>query len=102
MSTTSDTQPDTYRDLVELLPDNSPLPDRLAYSSEITCAVHTALSGIECNQRDVLILRELHGLSHKDIATRLGITVNAVNLRLRRGRENLTTKLRELIGDSHV
>jgi RNA polymerase sigma-70 factor (ECF subfamily) len=49
----------------------------------------TSLEGLDAKYRDVLILYEAHGLSHEQIAARLGIRVGLSKLRLHRARRKL-------------
>jgi len=52
-----------------------------------------ALSALPATQRDALLLREWHGLSYGEIATRLCITQSAVETLLFRARRNLARRL---------
>ena len=53
-----------------------------------------AMAELPLDQRSALILRELHGLSYKEIAYSLGVTPSAVKSRLSRARETLRRELR--------
>ena len=45
--------------------------------------------------RDALVLTELEGLTQKDLAKRLGISLSGAKSRVQRGREQLKTMLHE-------
>jgi RNA polymerase sigma-70 factor, ECF subfamily len=55
--------------------------------------VQAALSGISFDQRALLILREVEGLSCEEMAQTLGLPVGTVKSRLARGREALRQRL---------
>jgi len=48
-----------------------------------------ALVGLSANQRTVLILKDVEGLSHEEIASILGISVGASQVRLHRAKRRL-------------
>ena len=54
-----------------------------------------AVAALSSQCRKVYLLRKVHGLRHKDIATRLGITVSTVEKHLSRGVEQCDTYVRE-------
>ena len=56
--------------------------------------VRAAVDALPEPQRAVFVLRHRGGLSYKDISSRLGITVNAVGLRLMRARRALQNVLK--------
>ena len=62
--------------------------------------VRDALEALPTDFREVLVLRELEGLSYKEIAAVVGIPIGTVMSRLARGRERLVGALaaRELAG----
>ncbi|MEO1061515.1 MAG: sigma-70 family RNA polymerase sigma factor [Actinomycetota bacterium] len=51
--------------------------------------------------RSVVVLRDLHGLSHRDIAAQLGITESAAKVRLHRARKQLQADLVDDEADEH-
>lgn len=80
------------RDLPELRP--STMPDRLLQQQEVAGRVWTALEALPFDQRAVVVLREIDGLSYEEIAGSLGIAVGTVKSRLARAREQLRQTLR--------
>ena len=73
-----------------------PSPEHAAIGRERREAVAHVLQQIPVEQRQVLVLREMEGLSYTELADVLGIPVGTVTSRLIRGRE----KLRALVRDS--
>jgi RNA polymerase sigma-70 factor (ECF subfamily) len=57
--------------------------------------VRTALAGLPAHQREVLVLRELEGLSYREIAEALAVPEGTVMSRLSRARDALAAQLRE-------
>ncbi len=68
-------------------------PEVLAEQSEVKAAVWKAINQLPPAQREVVILRELHGLSYAEIAEVTGEPVTAINSRLHDAREKLRSKL---------
>ena len=60
-------------------------------------AVRRAISGLPPEQRDVIVLRELEGMSYTEIAETLGIGEGTVKSRISRGREALREALSGLL-----
>ena len=60
-------------------------------------AVRRAISELQTEQRDVIVLRELEGLSYTEIAETLGIGEGTVKSRISRGREALKEALSQLL-----
>lgn len=67
-------------------------------SRERIAAVHRALAELPDSQREVITLRIHEGLDHLAIAARLGISRQAVEVRLCRGRAALKQRLDEILG----
>jgi RNA polymerase sigma-70 factor (ECF subfamily) len=78
------------------LPDMGPLakPDQAAEQHETARQVWKALDQLPFDQRAILVLREIDGLSYDEIATSLGVAVGTVKSRLARAREHLREQLR--------
>jgi RNA polymerase sigma-70 factor (ECF subfamily) len=78
------------------LPDMRPLakPDLAAEQHETVRQVWKALDRLPFDQRAILVLREIDGLSYDEIATSLGVAVGTVKSRLARAREHLREQLR--------
>jgi RNA polymerase sigma-70 factor (ECF subfamily) len=60
---------------------------------ELVNAVHTAIAALPRGQREVLVLRDLEGLSGEETATALGLELDAMKTRLHRGRAALRAAL---------
>jgi RNA polymerase sigma-70 factor (ECF subfamily) len=78
------------------LPDMGPLakPNQAAEQHETARQVWKALDQLPFDQRAILVLREIDGLSYDEIATSLGVAVGTVKSRLARAREHLREQLR--------
>ena len=62
-------------------------------SAEIWQEVHTAIQRIEPSYREILVLRDIEGLSAKEVAEVVGLSVPAVKSRLHRARGQLREHL---------
>lgn len=78
-------------------PDRSPNPEARAADQEIASALSAALDGLSDDHREVILLRDIEGLSAPEAASSLGITVDALKSRLHRAREALRAALRPLL-----
>jgi RNA polymerase sigma-70 factor (ECF subfamily) len=70
-------------------------PDRMFGQRELARRIWGALGRLPFDQRTVMILREIDGLTYDEIAFSLGVAVGTVKSRLTRAREALRTQLRE-------
>jgi RNA polymerase sigma-70 factor, ECF subfamily len=68
--------------------------DRLFEAKETGSAVRAAISELPESYRTVLVLRDIQELSTEEVAAKLGVTSNAVKIRLHRARQALGTVLR--------
>jgi len=89
-----DEQVATHGELAESR--NFALPDRVLQQREIAGLVWRALDELPFDQRAVIILREIDGLSYEEIAVSLGVVVGTVKSRLARARESLRVALRSV------
>jgi RNA polymerase sigma factor (sigma-70 family) len=64
-------------------------PEALMIQQQQIDVVRRAIEELPVDFREVIILRELEGLSYKDISTVVGIPIGTVMSRLSRGRERL-------------
>jgi RNA polymerase sigma-70 factor (ECF subfamily) len=71
----------------------STMPDRVLQQRETSDRVWTALKRLPFDQRAVIVLREIDGLSYEEIATSLDVAVGTVKSRLARAREGLRLAL---------
>jgi RNA polymerase sigma-70 factor, ECF subfamily len=61
--------------------------------------VRRAIEELPVDFREVIVLRELEGLSYKDIAAIVGIPIGTVMFRLSRARERLLAILKPAISE---
>lgn len=61
-------------------------PQRQLERTERSCALDRALTRLSDDQRQIVVLRELAGLSYQEISQRLGLDLGTVKSRLARGR----------------
>ena len=69
------------------------MPDRVLQERETAGRVWEALNHLPFEQRAVIVLREIDGLSYEEIATSLNVAVGTVKSRLARARETLRLAL---------
>lgn len=69
-------------------------PDQVAEQQQTARNVWKALDQMPFDQRAIIVLREIDGLSYEEIATSLGVAVGTVKSRLARAREHLREILR--------
>jgi RNA polymerase sigma-70 factor (ECF subfamily) len=72
---------------------NASDPEQLALARERERALSTALRSLSRNYREVVVLRDVEGLSYEEVATALDISVGTVKSRLSRGRLELRRRL---------
>ncbi len=75
--------------------DPGPGGDKAAMDQETSARVRRAVQGLPQKYREVTVLRYLQGLDTQEICELLGLTVNAMQVRLNRARK----KLKEHLGD---
>ncbi len=75
-------------------------PDEKLASRELRTALERAISRLEPGQREVLVLRDIEGLSAAEVASVVGLSVDAVKSRLHRARKALRQELAPFFGES--
>jgi len=70
-----------------------PLVEQQIYRKEMNGCVLDYINTLPEDYRTVLVLSEFEGLSNKEIAEILGVTLNTVKIRLHRARERLKEEL---------
>lgn len=78
------------------VPDRRELPEEALGRQEVERALDNALGTLAPSVRDVVLLRDVEGLTAPEVAEVLGIGVTAVKSRLHRGRLALRTQLAPL------
>ena len=80
------------------LPDQrgTDMPDKLLRQKEVVSGVWRALNSLPFDQRAVIVLREIDGLSYDEIADSLSVAVGTVKSRLARARGELRTALQDM------
>ncbi|MBV8842309.1 MAG: sigma-70 family RNA polymerase sigma factor [Bryobacterales bacterium] len=87
-------KPDVTMDLDQLEPsDRSPNPEQALLEQSRREQVRRAIARLEPEFREALVLREIEGLSYKEIAAVLEIPAGTVMSRLSRARQRLLNEL---------
>jgi RNA polymerase sigma-70 factor (ECF subfamily) len=76
-----------------LMADIARNPERETIAKERESLLRKALRSLSSNQREVVILRDMEGLSYDEIASALEISIGTVKSRIARGREELKKRL---------
>jgi RNA polymerase sigma-70 factor (ECF subfamily) len=80
--------------------DPSPSPEQTATNRELSTALTRAIDSLDPSQREVLVLRDVEGLPASEVASVLGISVEAVKSRLHRARIAVRQELAPAIRSS--
>jgi RNA polymerase sigma-70 factor (ECF subfamily) len=73
-------------DATHYLADPAPSPEQTASTRELASALTQAIDALDPSQREVLVLRDVEGLSAAEVARVVGASVDAVKSRLHRAR----------------
>ncbi len=73
-------------------------PERTAFGHELEQRLTLAIDTLDAGQREVLVLRDVEGLSAPEVADVLGINVDAVKSRLHRARMAVRARLAPALG----
>ena len=82
-----------YDEMTDPRPDHHPDPEALLVQQQTVDRVRRAVDSLPVDFREVVVLRELEGLSYKEIAEVVGIPMGTVMSRLSRARERLISML---------
>ncbi len=82
------------------LPDPAPASLERLEARQLEELVREEMRRVEGEFREVLVLRELQGISYEEIAGVLGVPVGTVKSRLHRGRAELASRLRARLGQA--
>ena len=91
----ADEQDGPGSDLIEELPDPGPRVDLLAEQAEMSECVRGVVDEMPDDYRAVLLLHDAHGLSSREIAELLDISVATAKIRIHRARARLRAALEE-------
>jgi RNA polymerase sigma-70 factor (ECF subfamily) len=80
------------------LPGADPLPDERAGARELGTALDRALASLPEAAREVLLLRDVEGLSGEETARALGVGLAAMKSRLHRARLDLKKRVEAILG----
>lgn len=69
-------------------------PETLAIRAADVRGLHACLAALSPEFREVLVLREMEGLSYRDISAVVGVPIGTVMSRLSRGRDQLAKLMR--------
>ncbi len=72
-------------------------PVRAGESASARPHIERALMDLTASVRTVVVLKDIYGWSHGEIAEHLGISVTAAKVRLHRGRKDLRSKLSSFV-----
>jgi RNA polymerase sigma-70 factor (ECF subfamily) len=93
-----DGEDDTARGLT----DPAPTPEQIAANEELGVALARAIGALDPPQREVLVLRDVEGLSAAEVAAVLEISVEAVKSRLHRARVAVREMLAPVLGSAPI
>jgi RNA polymerase sigma-70 factor (ECF subfamily) len=85
-------------DAAHRVEDPAPNPEQTATNSELATVLTRAIDALDPAQREVLVLRDVEGLSAPEVAKILGITVEAVKSRLHRARLGVRHAISPVLG----
>lgn len=74
-------------------------PDAVAHAKEIGAVLRAALAALPEQQREVIVLKDVHGLPVEEVAAVIGESVAATKSRLHRARMALRELLRGVLGE---
>lgn len=81
--------PEAAAEVIEELRDAAPNPERRAISRDTGRRLAGALSSLPAPFREAVVLRDVEGLTYKEIAEVLSVRIGTVRSRIARGRERL-------------
>jgi RNA polymerase sigma-70 factor (ECF subfamily) len=84
------------------VPDRTPDPERRLATKEVAAALDSAIAALEPGTREVLLLRDVEGLSAAETAEVTGLSVAAVKSRLHRARLDVRERLAPVLAPTPV
>lgn len=82
------------------VPAHAPRPDEQLDTRQRVGLLDTMLRKLPVEHREILLMREVEGLSYSEIATALGIQEGTVKSRIARARANLLDRYRRATGET--
>jgi RNA polymerase sigma-70 factor (ECF subfamily) len=98
MASLDEVVPGTETSRAEATSDRGPSVLDTLRGKEVAGAFETAFRGLEPEEREVLLLREVEDLSYESIAEVLGVAVGTVRSRLHRARAELRRRMSPTLG----
>jgi RNA polymerase sigma factor (sigma-70 family) len=83
-------------------PSSEPSPERRASGSQLGAHIRRALNGLKEPARSVVILREIQGLSYREISDVTDIPINTIRVTLHRARRRLRESLKEVHSNAAI
>ena len=83
----------THKPMVELPDDLSTPEQERNYLAELASCLQPMIAGLPDIYRTALTLSEIEGITQREVADRLGISVSGAKSRVQRGREKLRERL---------
>src|SRR5690242_6632611 len=80
------------------VPDQARGPDEVAAGAQVQPALQDAISALEPMYREILVLRDVEGLSAAEVAEITDLSVEAVKSRLHRARVSVRERLAPVLG----
>jgi RNA polymerase sigma-70 factor (ECF subfamily) len=87
-------------DVVAAMPDVAPDPESRAADTELSGALARALASLSAEHREVILLRDVEGMTAPEAADSLGVSVDALKSRLHRARAALREALRPTLEEA--
>ncbi len=72
------------------------LPDSIVTQSELPGMIQTAMDTVPAEDREIILLKDLHGYSYKEISVLLSIPVGTVMSRLHTARSRFRKCMKEM------
>src|SRR5437763_11234841 len=88
------TEATTFDNAQDEKPDEALDPEEQLLQQQAVARVHAALARLPTDFREIIVLREIEGLSYKEIAVVVRVPIGTVMSRLARARERLLTMLK--------
>jgi RNA polymerase sigma-70 factor (ECF subfamily) len=78
-------------------PDPAPGPEEALHARRLEAALERAIAGLDRKYREILVLRDVEGLTAPEVATVTGLSVAAIKSRLHRARARVREELAPLL-----